>query len=270
MSIVTGAALNPARFFKGTSMPVAQGSSFDLSVGGIYDASGNEVTGPFVLKPGAMVQVVSAEVFNLPDNVTGHVTYKTSLTREGIWALTVGIVDPGWDGPIGTTLLNFSRVDHTIHRGTRFLRVTLFEHPSVTQTRSAPPLDSYLKGIQALASSRFPATFLDSEKIAADAAGAVMDKMRNIGLAWFGATAILFGAIQVMAPPLSRAFDGLFPPAAVDELKTEISTLRAQIAELEARDQASTSATVTEPASSGRASVLTSQQTGTGNRAADE
>jgi deoxycytidine triphosphate deaminase len=110
MSIVTGAALNPARFFKPGTLPVAQGSSFDLTIGKIYDNKGQEISGPFVLAPNAMVQVVSAEVFSLPPEYTGHVTYKTGLTREGIWALTVGIVDPGWDGPIATTLLNFSRV----------------------------------------------------------------------------------------------------------------------------------------------------------------
>lgn len=203
-----------------------------------------------MLKPGAMVQVVSAEVFDLPANVTGHVTYKTGLTREGIWALTVGIVDPGWDGPIATTLLNFSRVDHTIHKGTPFLRVTLFKHRLVAKTRPSLPLDRYLKEIQTLASARFPPTFLDSDRIASEAAKTVMEKMRNVGLAWFGATAILFAAIQVMAPPLSRALDGLFPNASVTELNVKLTTLQARLDDLEAgvTSSAPTSQAVAEPA----------------------
>ncbi|GGF35520.1 hypothetical protein GCM10011321_28260 [Youhaiella tibetensis] len=234
MSIISGTALDPVLYFKAGTLPVAQGSSFDLSVGHIYDSAGKEINGPFVLKPGAMVQVASAEVFNLPQDVTGHVTYKTGLTREGIWALTVGIVDPGWDGPIATTLLNFSRVDHMIHTGMPFLRVTLFQHGAVLTPRRAPPLDQYLREVQGLAAAHFPSTFLDSENIASKAADTVMEKMRNVGLAWFGATAILFAAIQVMAPPLSRAFDGLFPPASVTEMTAKLAALQARIDGLEA------------------------------------
>src|SRR5215216_3250448 len=157
MALLAGNSLDPKKFFK-SGQPIAQGSSFDLTIGCIFDHEGKKVDGLFTIKPGHMVQVVSAEVFRLSDRVTGHATYKTGLTREGIWALTVGIVDPGWDGPIATTLLNFSRVDHTIHKGTAFLRVTLFEHPPVTKTRSSLPLDAYVREVQSLASSRFPTT----------------------------------------------------------------------------------------------------------------
>ncbi|RYG97164.1 MAG: hypothetical protein EON58_10395, partial [Alphaproteobacteria bacterium] len=108
--LVTGDGLDAKRFFQ-VGSPKALTTSFELTVGRIYNTEGQEVDGPFVLKPGHMVQVVSAEIFNLGPDVTGHVTYKTTLTRIGIWALTVGIVDPGWTCPIGTTLLNFSRSD---------------------------------------------------------------------------------------------------------------------------------------------------------------
>lgn len=127
MALLTGSDLVADRFFV-SGAPVARGSSFDLTVGTILDHNGNKVDGPFVLKPGYMVQVVSAEVFKLPDAVTGHVTYKTALTRRGIWALTVGIVDPGWNGPVTTTLLNFSRIDCAVAPGDAFLRVSFFGH----------------------------------------------------------------------------------------------------------------------------------------------
>ena len=84
-----------------------------------------------------MVQVVSAEVFNLSATTTGHVTYKTELTKNVIWALTVGIVDPGWTGPVATTLLNFSRDDHAVALGDTFLRVTFFDHAAVPNEESS-------------------------------------------------------------------------------------------------------------------------------------
>src|SRR5271170_2161389 len=106
MTLIAGAELASRHFLK-SGNPKRRGSSFELTIGSIFDHDGNRVDGPFKLKPGHMVQVVSAEIFDLPDNVTGHVTYKTTLTKIGIWALTVGIVDPGWKAPVTTTLLNF-------------------------------------------------------------------------------------------------------------------------------------------------------------------
>src|SRR5690349_9690219 len=134
MTLVAGNKLVPKSFFKSGS-PSVQGSSCDLTIGSIFDHEGKKVEGPFTIKPRHMVQVVSSEVFDLSNRVTGHVTYKTTLTKKGIWALTVGIVDPGWDGPVATTLLNFSRVDHAIAEGDAFLRVSFFEHDPVPAER---------------------------------------------------------------------------------------------------------------------------------------
>ena len=106
MRLITWENLNVERFFS-SGTPVRRASSFDLTIGAIFNHRGQRIEGSYLLEPGQMVQVVSQEVFSLPRNITGHVTYKTSLTKKGIWALTVGIVDPGWKGPVATTLLNF-------------------------------------------------------------------------------------------------------------------------------------------------------------------
>lgn len=197
MTLVTGSALDAKIFFK-TGQATPQGSSFDLTVGSIYDHEGNEVEGPFTIKPGHMVQVVSAEVFSLSERHTGHVTYKTTLTKKGVWALTVGIVDPGWKGPIATTLLNFSRVDHAIIKGDAFLRVSLFEHDPVPteKLRKSPSLDEYLKDIRKTAATMFPVTFLDSSKIAEVAGDNVLDRIRKEVLVWVALIAVLFTILQ--------------------------------------------------------------------------
>jgi dUTPase len=200
MTVIAADGLDPKKFFK-KGKAVAQGSSFDLTIGCIFDHAGKRIHGPFTLKPGHIVQVASAEVFDLPASVTGHVTYKTTLTQKGIWALTVGIVDPGWNGPVSTTLLNFSRADYPIAEGDAFLRVTLFEHAPVAsaQLRKAPPLQEYLKNVQKSAASLFPPTFLNSEEIAGEAGRKVMDQIRNQALAWIAGIAIIFTILQFVA-----------------------------------------------------------------------
>jgi deoxycytidine triphosphate deaminase len=205
MALITGTALDPKKFFEGGA-PRIQGSSFDLTIGSIFDNEGKKVDGLFTIKPGHMVQVVSAEVFNLSDRVTGHVTYKTTMTKNGIWALTVGIVDPGWHSPIATTLLNFSRVDHTIAEGDAFLRVSLFEHDPVplAKMREAPSLEEYLRDIQKTAASNFPNTFLDTEEIANKAGDKVLERVRKEALIWVAYIAFLFTVLQLVVNVYSR------------------------------------------------------------------
>jgi deoxycytidine triphosphate deaminase len=204
MALVAGNALDPKKFFK-SGAPTIQGSSFDLTIGYIFNHEGKKVDGPFTIKPGHMVQVVSSEVFCLSEQVTGHVTYKTTLTKKGVWALTVGIVDPGWDGPVATTLLNFSRVDHSIAEGDAFLRVSFFEHDPVPEdrVRKAPQLETYLKDIQKTAASSFPVTFLDSDKIAEDAGSNVLARVRNQALVWVASIAVIFTVAQLVVNSIS-------------------------------------------------------------------
>lgn len=247
MTLLAAAHLDPKRFFQEGSDPVRQGSSFDLTVGSIYDHEGKKVSGPFILKPNHMVQVTSAELFCIPNDVTGHVTYKTTLTSRGIWALTVGIVDPGWEGPISTTLLNFSRIDHAVSEGDPFLRVSFFEHDRVPddKLRKAPSLDQYLGGLQKAAATIFPQTFLDTAKIADKAGATAVESMRNRGLWWAAAIAGLFAGIQIITSYAQPSF--LFGRSEVSKeeisrLATELDTMKKQIQDLELLRRANTSA----------------------------
>lgn len=198
MKIIAAGDLEPEKFLIGGA-PKAQGSSIDLTIGHIFDDQGNEVQGIFVLKPGEIVQVASAETFSLPANVTGHVTYKTSLTQDGIWALTVGIVDPGWDGPISTTLLNFGVSQYPISAGDAFLRVTLFEHEAVSEgkLRKAKPRATYLNEVKKRAATRFSKTFLNRDAIATSAAEHVMERIQSKALGWIVVVALVFTVAQL-------------------------------------------------------------------------
>lgn len=243
MTLIAGKNLKTGDFFQ-KGNPEKQGSSFDLSIGKIYDSNGEEAENHYVLKPGQMVQVVSAEIFDLPNNITGHVTYKTALTQVGIWALTVGIVDPGWNGPISTTLLNFSRQDYTINKGDSFLRVSFFKHESVHEDdlRRAPELEKYLNRVKFLASSTFPSTFLDSEKISKEAEKRVLNNAQRHALIWVGLIAFIFTLIQVLAPVATSTVRQFLAPTEIHKLEKELGSLKEKISNIENKAKAADSA----------------------------
>lgn len=249
MTLVAGSSLDPKRFFKGGN-PQVQGSSFDLTIGCIFDDQGKRVNGPFTLNPGHMVQVVSAEELQLSDRLTGHVTYKTTMTRHGIWALTVGIVDPGWEGPIATTLLNFSKIPQAIAEGDAFLRVSFFEHEPAAKLRTAPSLENYMKDIQKIAASKFPITFLDTNTITEAAGKKVLDRIRSDALAWVVGIALLLTvaqiAVQWVAIWLPSAA-GRPTASEVESLRDKITSLQEKLLKLEAAAPAPAALTATPP-----------------------
>jgi dUTPase len=250
MTLLAGSALDPATFFKGGN-PHVQGSSFDLTIGSIFDHEGKKVDGPFAIRPGHMIQVVSAEQLNLSDRHTGHVTYKTTMTRQGIWALTVGIVDPGWQGPITTTLLNFSRVDHSIAEGDAFLRVSMFEHDAVApeKLRKAPALDAYVKDIRKIAASRFPITFLNTTQIAEDAGRAVFARIRSEALSWVVGIALLFTLLQVILQLVGPYLAGIGRPSAneLEAMKTKLEAVQTDLLNLKTQSLALSALGAREP-----------------------
>lgn len=240
MTLLSGDELEPKAFFTydDGKEPSKQASSFDLTIGRIFNSEGKEVSGSFVLEPGHMVQVVSAQSFNLSNEITGHVTYKTSMTREGVWALTVGIVDPGWKGPIATTLLNFSSVKRSIEIGEEFLRVSLFQHSAVREEliRKTPSYDDYVRDVRKLA-CQFPPTFLDHDGIAKAAGDTAVTQIRDKALAWVVGLGFLFAILQVIGQIVGSFLAPVAIPeaAVVKELRTELKTANERIDDLKLR-----------------------------------
>jgi deoxycytidine triphosphate deaminase len=100
--------------------------SYDLSVGKVIATNGRK-RNAMILKPQGIVEVVSRESVKLPKNVLAYAMVKTSLCNEGILPLNIGIVDPGYEGPISATLLNFGKKPFHLSRGRVFLRLTFHE-----------------------------------------------------------------------------------------------------------------------------------------------
>lgn len=151
-------------------------STYDLTVGEIVavgpeHVKAREQSAPqrHFLGPGEMIFVLSSEEFHLPANVTGVATLRTSLTKEGLLALNVGIIDPFFQGPISTVLLNFSNKTFPLYVGDKFFRVIFIEHEDVQEFR--PKSDEstdrfgYIKDLEEKAHSSFSTSYLNVPRL---------------------------------------------------------------------------------------------------------
>jgi len=101
-------------------------NSYDLTVGTIIKASGEEVK-EHLLQPQGVVEVIASEFVNVPQDVVGYALVKTKLCNWGILPLNIGIIDSGYQGHLSTMLLNFSNQAFRIEKGDVFLRLTFQE-----------------------------------------------------------------------------------------------------------------------------------------------
>ena len=106
-----------------------KGASYDLTVGEIITMDGKTHDG-YKIPPRGMVLIVTEEIFHLPSNIIGFTTVKNSLSRDGIMAINIGIVDPEWNQPISSSIINFGNTNHFIKKGDPFLRMTFHEFGS--------------------------------------------------------------------------------------------------------------------------------------------
>lgn len=65
-------------------------ASYNLRIGKILTPQGDQLT-DYTLPPQGTVEVVSIEEFNLPKNVAGYATVKTSLCNDGVLAINIGM-----------------------------------------------------------------------------------------------------------------------------------------------------------------------------------
>jgi deoxycytidine triphosphate deaminase len=132
-----------------------RGTSYDVRVGRIYPPFGEErppkgqMPGPvdeYLIPPRGVVEVVSLESFRLPDDVTGYATVKTGLCNDGILAINIGLVDPGYDNHVSSKLINFSKADFLLQKGDTFLRLSFHKHGKPSRL-PAPnrPTEDYMR-----------------------------------------------------------------------------------------------------------------------------
>ncbi len=104
-------------------------ATYYLTIEKIISGGDDKEKSSVKIGPREIVWVVSKERFNIDDNdCIALVSLKSSLTKQGLLALDTGFVDPGFEGPIGTVLVNFSDNDVSISKGEEFFRVIFIPH----------------------------------------------------------------------------------------------------------------------------------------------
>ena len=157
---------------QGMNISSLRDCGYDLTIStllGKTDAGSiEENTDDFDLNPQGIALAVSEEILKLPENVCAHVLVKTSLCREGILAINIGVVDPGWQGPISSILLNFGKSAYRLKKGEAFLRLTFhtLEKPAQPGSRTVVDRARYTEDVRRKFDKRLSDSFMDFEKAA--------------------------------------------------------------------------------------------------------
>jgi deoxycytidine triphosphate deaminase len=125
--------------------------SYNLTIEKIIDMNCN-VFESFTLKPQGMAYVVFKEKLALPSDIIGFAHVKTTLTKRGIMATNIGIIDSNYNSYISTLLINFGKTECFLSRNMTALRVTFakVEEPSckIPLKQTDLDLDKYITTIK--------------------------------------------------------------------------------------------------------------------------
>lgn len=172
-------------------------STYDATVGMII-SDGKQVAGTsFTLGARGVVWIISQENFNLPDNITAVAALRTTWAHKGIFALNVGVVDPGWKGPVATALVNFSTDDFKVSMGDPFMRLMFFKHQPIVPSLTPPSRSDYEKQVKKNSRS-FSQSFLSMDSLVDDVARKIFS-LPKIGVvaAWAG---IIIAVLSIFVP----------------------------------------------------------------------
>jgi dUTPase len=160
--VLNGQEIKSRRLVVNASEPSFRNSSYDLRIGKMLSSEQEGDLDKFVLEPQGVVEVISTERIVLPANVVGYAMVKTTLCNDGIFAINIGIVDPGYSGLLSSTLVNLGKKAYPLLAGQVFLRLVFHEftpHPGSTGVTTDD--ERYVADKRTKVKERFAATFLD-------------------------------------------------------------------------------------------------------------
>ncbi len=210
-------------------------STYDLSVGDIIPAEPVSGSSQYNLPPGGTVRVVSKELLKLPNNITGHALLKNELCRKGVLALNIGVIDPGFEGPISSTLINFGRGNFVVKQGASFLRISFHRCPASPKAGKSAKYnrEEYVSRVKDEATAYMAPSFLNMEATAKEAAETAFGSFKNGLVIWATIAAVAIALLAIFAPLGASLVDKYVETRLQRESKLEEETTKKLQEEIE-------------------------------------
>jgi hypothetical protein len=155
-------------------------ASYDIRIGKVIGPDGL-LLDSYNLPPQGIVEVVSLERIRLPLEISGYALVKTGLCNEGLLALNIGIIDPGYDGLLSSALVNFSKKDRLLIAGETFLRLT-FHRVAASEGAKLPvpmAVEDYVSDKRRKVVENFSKHFLNVPDLVRESTDESVKKLRN-------------------------------------------------------------------------------------------
>lgn len=204
-------------------------ASYDLTIGRIITVDGNDIRS-IDLEPQGIIEVISRETVDMPENLAGFAMVKTGLCDKGILALNIGVVDPLYKGRISTTLLNFSKSTLRLEKDDVFLRLTVHECMISAAYRKVVTISSkdYVRSKKNKV-TKFAKTFLNLDNSIKKITDPIYSSAKSDLFKWLGGSAVVAGLILALLPVfLAYATDRTRVSISKEEIKKE---LKAELAD---------------------------------------
>ncbi|WJI47206.1 hypothetical protein NL532_11540 [Mesorhizobium sp. C120A] len=199
--LLTDSEIRAAQLVKYGSDARYNATSYDLGIGEIIDASGqrhSEVG--YAVKPQEIVWLISRENIKLPTDITAHASIRTGLCNNGLLALNIGIVDPTWDGPLSTAVVNFSKSEYFLKIEEKFLRLSFLKHnePELARVSSPSSRKEYIAERIGLAKTKFGTTFLNVDELSGNVARRIVEKRKESIFLYGAVASMIIGLIVIV------------------------------------------------------------------------
>ncbi|WP_434389181.1 dCTP deaminase domain-containing protein [Melittangium boletus] len=194
--MLTGVQIKQKSLIQGGEERCYRAASYDLRISKLVKPDG-EVADSYVLPAQGIVEVISKERICIPHDITGLAMVKTSLCNEGLLALNIGIIDPGWNGPISSFLINFGKNDRLLSANEVFLRLTFHQLNEATDLVKPFKIEDneYIEDRRRKVVAGFAKSFLNISQVIEKFTDDTFNKYKNRALGYVSAAAFILGAL---------------------------------------------------------------------------
>jgi dUTPase len=206
VGLLSGEEIKSEGLIIGGTDALFRASTYDLSIGDIVPGGKRSqpttATGEYRLRPGGMVRVVAKESLKLSSVITGHALPRNTLCTRGVLAINIGIVDPGFEGPISSPLINFGDADYLLKPGEPFLRLSFHRCPKSSKADEAQAWnrDQYVEEARKQTLAYLGTHFLNLDETAKKASEGAFGKFRNALVIWAAVAAVGLALMTILVP----------------------------------------------------------------------